>query len=133
MRLRRGRQQGSGKALAKGNDAGGPHMEAGKGGTGYVGPMLTAKPDQAKVAAMIASMKADAARAVSQRQPSAKSEGFAGKTMAHTGRCFSHWLWLKGSMLMLTYVALMYWYPSQVLSRNPHMAMGSANLRRGRG
>lgn len=87
MRSRRGQQQGSGKALAKGNDAGGAHMEAGKGGTGYVGPMPTAKPDQDKVAAMIASMKADAARAVSQRQPSAKSEGFAGKSFAHRGCC----------------------------------------------
>lgn len=48
-------------------------MEAGRGGHGE----NSREADPEKVAAMIASMKADAARAVSQQQPASKAEGNA--------------------------------------------------------
>ena len=74
MRRRRQQQQrGPRGALSKGGADGG--MEAGQGAAGYPGAGRSGhngQPDPDKVAAMIASMKADAARTVSQRQGSAK-------------------------------------------------------------
>lgn len=76
---RRRQQQSSGKALVKGNNGGGNDMEAGKRSSAYMGDGSHTQPDQNKVAAMLASMKADAAQSVSQRQPSGKSEQYAGE------------------------------------------------------
>ena len=77
MRRRRA-QQRSAAGLAKSGDTAGSNMEAGRGGPGYAGPESADKADPDRVEAMIASMKADAARAVSQRHPTAKSGSAAG-------------------------------------------------------
>lgn len=75
---RRRQQQSSKAALAKGGSDGGNDMEAGNRGSAYMGNGAHAQPDQDKVAAMLASMKADAARTVSKRQ----SPDFAGKSQS---------------------------------------------------
>lgn len=75
VRRRRQQQRGPRGALSKGGTDGASAMEAGQGGPGYPGAGRSGhdrQPDPDKVAAMIASMKADAARTVSQRQGSAK-------------------------------------------------------------
>ena len=77
MRKKR-QQRSSGKALVTGNNDGGNDVEAGKRGSAYMGDGSHTQPDQDKVAAMLASMKADAARSVSQRQASGKPEDYAG-------------------------------------------------------
>ncbi len=71
---RRRQQQNSKAALAKSGSGGGKDMEAGNGGSAYMGGSSHAQPDQDKVAAMLASTKADAARMVSKRQSPLREE-----------------------------------------------------------
>ena len=75
---RRKQQQSSKAALAKGGSGGGNDLESGNRGSAYMGDRAHAQPDQDKVAAMLASTKADAARMVSKRQ-SPLRENYAGK------------------------------------------------------
>ena len=84
--MKRRRQQRSSKAaLAKGGSSGEQDMEAGNRGGAYMGDRPHAQPDQDKVAAMLASMRADAARTVSKRQPPVK-EDCAGECMTPENR-----------------------------------------------
>ena len=87
MRRRRV-QQRSKAGLAKPGDAARSSMEAGRGGPGYVGPKSTEQADPGRVEAIIAAMKADAARAVSQRHHGGKS-GSATGAYSRTTCCIS--------------------------------------------